>query len=43
MLLQTIADSTEVPCAMSKEDIVMYPLHELSLENKVNRHMYSTD
>ena len=34
-------DSTEVPCAIRKEDIVMYPTSELSSE-KVSLNMYST-
>ena len=39
--LQTIKDSTEVPCAIRKEDIVMYPKPEqLSLKNKVSLNMY---
>ena len=43
MLLQTIKDSTEVPCAIRKEDIVMYPTSEqLSLENQVSLNMNST-
>ena len=41
--LQTIKDSTEVPCAIRKEDIIMYPKPEqLSLENQVSVNIYST-
>ena len=43
MLLQTTEDSTEVPCAIRKEDIVIYSKSEqLSLENQVSLNMYST-
>ena len=42
--LQIIKDSTEVPCAIRKEDIVMYPSSEqLSLENEVSLDINSTD
>ena len=44
ILLQTTKDNIEVPCAISKEDIVMYSKSEpLSLENQVSLNMYSTD
>ena len=40
MLLQETGKSTEVPCAIRKEDIVMYPKSEqLSLENQVSLNM----
>ena len=36
MSLQTIEDSTEIPSARKKEDIVIYPTSEnQSLENQV--------
>ena len=43
MLLQSIKDSTEVLCAIKKEDTVMYLTSEqLSLENQVSVNVYST-
>ena len=43
MFLQTINNSTEVPCDIRKEDIVLYPTSEqLSLENQVSVNIYST-
>ena len=43
ILLQTTEDSAKVPCAIRKEDIVMYPKSEqLLLKNQVSLNMYST-
>ena len=36
ILLQISEDSTEVPCAIKKEDIIVYPTNELlSMEKQV--------
>ena len=44
MLLQTTEGSTEVPCVIRREDIVIYPKSEqLTLGNQVSLNMCSRD